>query len=228
MRFSLAALAVVTSLTAACDPQKEAADLASAATARAEGLASAAKDQARTVATQAASAAKGEVADGILKLKKEVFHLEDSGALSTVAVAYIASQAQATKDPALTAVATGAQLAPVAVEAAKVLNEAVDDETAIEPIFQRVEPGKEKEIDEAIGKMPKVEVVDGVKVGFKKLDAVDATKLTKEQAAVVLWRKDDHLVGFVYRTKRTIDLEVLAKEAPRLVLMTQAALAKKP
>lgn len=212
--------------TVACDPKKEAADLASAATAKADGLASAAKDQARTVATQAASAAKGEVDKGISKVKKELFGLTDSGALSEAASGFVTKQAEG-GDPALAVVAKGVQLAPVAVEAAKVLNQAVDEETAIEPIFQKVEPGKEKEVDEAIGKMPKVEVIDGVKVGFKKLDGIETTKLTKEQAAVVLWRKDDHLIGFVYRTKRTIDLEVLAKEAPRLVLMTQAALEKK-
>ena len=209
-RLTVAAMLAIAA-SAACDPKKEAADLASAATAKADGL---------------ASAAKGEVDKGISKVKKELFGLTDSGALSEAASGWIAKQAEG-GDPALGYVQKGAQLAPVAVEAAKVLNKAVDDETAIEPIYQKVEPGKEKEVDDAIGKMPKVEVVDGVKVGFKKLDGIETTKMTKEQAAVVLWRKDDHLIGFVYRTKRTIDLEVLAKEAPRLVLMTQAALDKK-
>jgi hypothetical protein len=206
-----AAILLVIAAAVACDPKKEVADLASAATAKADGL---------------ASAAKGEVDKGISKVKKELFGLTDSGALSEAASGWIAKQAEG-GDPALAYVQKGAQLAPVAVEAAKVLNQAVDDETAIEPIYQKVEPGREKEVDDAIGKMPKVEVVDGVKVGFKKLDGIETTKLTKEQAAVVLWRKDDHLIGFVYRTKRTIDLEVLAKEAPRLVLMTQAALERK-
>lgn len=226
LRPAKAAIGFLIAAAVACDPQKEAADLASAATAKADGLASAAKDHARTVASQAASAAKGEVDEGISKVKKEIFGLTDSGALSEAASSWIAKQAEG-GDPALNYVQKGAQLAPVAIEAAKVLNSAVDDETAIEPIYQKVEPGKEKEVDDAIGKMPKVEVVDGVKVGFKKLDGIETTKMTKEQAAIVLWRKDDHLIGFVYRTKRTIDLEVLAKEAPRLVLMTQTAFEKK-
>ncbi|MBL9028665.1 MAG: hypothetical protein JNL21_41115 [Myxococcales bacterium] len=198
-------------LVVSCDPRKEASDLASAATAKAEALASAAKDQARTAAR-----------DGITKAKRELFGLTDSGALSEGATAWITKQADA--DAALAVVGKGAQLAPVAFEAAKVVNQAVDDETAIEPIFQKIEPGKEGDVDKAIGGMPKVEVIDGVKVGFKKLDGIESTKLTKEQAAVVLWRKDDHLIGFVYRTKRTIDLEVLVKEAPRLVRLTQSAL----
>lgn len=201
-------------LVSACDPRKEAADLASAATAKADSLASAAKDQARTA-----------VKDGLSAAKREIFGLTDTGALSQGANDWLSKQSS--NDAALAAVQKGVQLAPVAVEAAKVLNQAVDDETAIEPIFQKVDPDKQKEIDDAIGNMPKVEVINGVKVGFRKLDAVETSKLTKEQAAVVLWRKDDHVVGFIYRTKRTIDLEVLAKEAPRLVTLTETALEKK-
>lgn len=201
----------LTFLLLACDPRKEAADLASAATAKADALSSAAKDQARSAAR-----------DGLRTAKRELFGLTDTGALSQATTDWISKQADG--DAALAVVSKGVQLAPVAVEAAKVLNQAVDDETAIEPIFQKVERGKEQEVDEAIGKMPKVEVIDGVKVGFKKLDQIETSKVTKEQAAVVLWRKDDHVVGFVYRTKRTIDLEVLVKEAPRLIKLTQSAM----
>jgi len=212
---ALPRLVLVASLgAAACDPAKEAADLASAATAKADSLASAAKDQARTAAR-----------DGLSAAKRELFGLTDSGALSQGANEWLSKQTS--NDAALAAVQKGVQLAPVAIEAAKVLNQAVDDETAIEPIFQKVDPEKQKEIDDAIGSMPKVEVINGVKVGFRKLDAVETSKLTKEQAAVVLWRKDDHVIGFVYRTKRTIDLEVLAKEAPRLITLTETALETK-
>ncbi len=215
MKRALQRLALVASLgAAACDPAKEAADLASAATAKADSLASAAKDQARTAAR-----------DGLSAAKRELFGLTDSGALSQGANEWLSKQTS--NDAALAAVQKGVQLAPVAIEAAKVLNQAVDDETAIEPIFQKVDPEKQKEIDDAIGSMPKVEVINGVKVGFRKLDAVETSKLKKEQAAVVLWRKDDHVIGFVYRTKRTIDLEVLAKEAPRLITLTETALETK-
>jgi hypothetical protein len=210
---------------AGCDPEKQAADIAAHASAKAEDLKSAAKDQARSVASQAESATKSGLDKGISKVKREVFGLTDTGALSKTAADWVSKQAEGSDDPAMKLVAKGAELAPVIVEASRVLNAAVDDETAIEPIYQKIEPGKEAELDEAIAAMPKVEVIDGVKVGFRKLDAIETTKVTKEQAALVLWRKDDHLVGFVYRTKRTIDLEVLAKEAPRLVGTAQKALA---
>jgi hypothetical protein len=71
--------------------------------------------------------------------------------------------------------------------------------------------------------MPRVEVIDGVTVGFRKLDAIENLKLHKERAFLVMWRRDHHLVGFLYRSTRTIDIEVVIKETPRLMGMLHRA-----
>ena len=119
-------------------------------------------------------------------------------------------------------VARGARVAPVVVEIATVLNSAVDDETAIEPIYTPVSaPG---EADKAIASMPTVEVVDGVTVGFKKLDSMTTNAIVKEEAVLVLWRRNDHLLGFVVRKKRSIDLAALIKETPRLMKLFESSL----
>jgi hypothetical protein len=38
-----------------------------------------------------------------------------------------------------------------------------------------------------------------------------------------MWRQGDHLVGFVYRSRREIDIEKMVAEAPRLVKLVQTA-----
>lgn len=106
---------------------------------------------------------------------------------------------------------------------AKALHGTVDGETVVLPIYRPV-GADEKDIDEAIGDMPRTEVVDGVTVGFKRLSHTDTTKQVKEEGYLVLWRREGHLIGFVYRKKSTIDLDAVAKEAPRLVAAVNKAL----
>jgi uncharacterized protein YfiM (DUF2279 family) len=171
----------------------------------------------------ARSAGEAQLDKGISAAKKALFGLTDSGALSESASAWLTSNAP-TEGSAESLVAKGVQVAPVAVEIAKVANRAVDEETAIEPVYQKIEPGGEAKLDESIKAMPRVELVNGTTVGFKKLDSIENAKITKEQAVLVLWRKGDHLVGFLYRSKRTIDLELVIKETPRLYALTNAAI----
>ncbi len=199
-------------LLAACDPKQEASDLAQRASAQANALGQDVK-----------SATEAHVQNGVSAAKRALFGLTDSGALSAAASQWLGGDAP--PDGSIEAtIKRGAQLAPVAFEAALVLNRAVDEDTAIEPIFQKVAPGDQAKVDASIAGMPRVEVVEGVTIGFKKLDAIETTKITKEQAVLVTWRRGDHLVGFVYRSKKTIDLEVLVKETPRLVTLTESAL----
>lgn len=157
------------------------------------------------------------------KAKKAVFGLNDSGALSESATAWLSTKAAADGSPE-SWVAKGVQVAPVAIEIAKVANKAVDEDTAIEPVYQKIEPGGEAKLDESIKAMPRVELINGTTVGFKKLDSIENAKITKEQAVLVLWRRGDYLVGFLYRSKKTIDLEVVIKETPRLYALTNEAL----
>ncbi|HWB74109.1 MAG TPA: hypothetical protein VG755_04120 [Nannocystaceae bacterium] len=148
--------------------------------------------------------------------------LTDTGELSKGALEWLSST---TDDVDIKKVlAKGAQVAPVALEIAKTVNAAVDSETAIEPIYQSLDGRDPAEVDKAISSMARVEVIDGLKVGFNQLSRTDASTKVDETAYLVTWRHEDHLVGFVYRTKRTIDIDMLVKEAPRLIKMTKAAI----
>lgn len=201
-------LAAVVVLTVACNPSDKARQIASRTSAEAAKLANTA-------------------ASLVFSAKAKVFGLKMDGALSDSATSWLKSpkDGQASEGSMEGIVMRGVQIAPVVIEALQVLNEAVDEDTAIEPIYQKIDPpGSEPKVDEAIKNMPRVEIIDGVNVGFRQLDAMDTSKITKERAYLVTWRKQDRVVGFVYRTKRTIDIELLVKETPRLMkLMTQAS-----
>lgn len=151
----------------------------------------------------------------------------DTGQLSESASKWIETQAkqQAEKqgETIETVIMTGVQVAPVALEVGKVLNDAVETDTAIEPIYQEIE-GDTDAVDAAIENMPRVEVIDGVTVGCRRLDTVETHQAVKERAYLVTWRREDHLVGFVYRSTRTIDIDKLVAETPRLLKLTQATL----
>jgi len=210
------------------DAEKGARDLADKASAEADKLAKDAKTVAQSQLDGAASAAS----DTVISAKAKIFDLPDlaapkSGALSDQGLEWLAKQKPAEGSAAPGGiegvVARGAQIAPVVIEAKKVMNQAVDEDTAVEPIYQAVEPGQEPVLDQSIKDMPRVEVVDGFTIGFKKLDAIETTKIHKEQAALVMWRKDGHLVGFLYRSRRTIDMAVVVKETPRLLRLMHAA-----
>lgn len=209
-RAALAAAALLTAAASACNPSDKAREIASKTSAEAAKL-----------ANTAASLVYGA--------KAKLFGLKTDGALSDTASSWLKSQIPKDGQPSEGSmegiVLRGVQIAPVAIEALQVLNEAVDEETAVEPIYQKIEPpNSAPKVDAAIENMPRVEIIDGVTVGFRQLDGMDTSKITKERAYLVTWRKEDRVIGFVYRTKRTIDLELLVKETPRLMkLMTQAA-----
>lgn len=211
----------------ACDPKEKAQDLADRAASGASDLKSDAKSAAMEKVDGTKSAALSEIDKGLLAAKSKIFGLTDTGSLSEAGLGWLSSSkpAEAAQGTGIEAqVAKGSQIAAVTLEAHRVMNQAVDEDTAIEPIYQKVEPGKQAEVDASIKAMPRVEVIDGFTVGFKKLDSIETTKIKKEQAVLVMWRKDDHLVGFLYRSHRTIDLEVVVRETPRLLkLMHQTA-----
>lgn len=213
-------------LAGGCDPRQEADALAAKASAEAKSLESAATKKAGELSADAKSAARKKLDASVAEAKRKLFGLAEDGKLSDGAKAWLRQRSSGDNaaGEVEAVVAKGAQLAPVAVDAAGVLNAAVDDETAIEPIYQKVPQGEEAKLDASIAAMPRVEVVEGVKIGFKKLDLIETDKVVKEQAVLVLWRKDDTLLGFLYRSKRTIDLDKLVKEAPRLIKLTEGAL----
>lgn len=147
--------------------------------------------------------------------------LSTDGKLSETATSLVSAAGKASTGIEKT-VADGAQIAPAAWEIAKAVNAAVDDQTVIEPIVQKA--GDKEATDKAVKGMPRVEVIDGVDVGFRQLDQLDTQKSVKERAFLVLWRRDDKLVGFVYRSRREIDLDALVKLAPKLVALFNKSL----
>lgn len=185
-----------------------------------------AKDAADEVVDKATDKGKAVIADGIDGAKAEATALfEDlprTGELSATTRSWLDG---ATGDGIEPLVAKGTQLAPVALEIGKVVNDAVDKDYAIEPIYQDVgDEAAQKELDEKLAKMPKTQEIDGVRVGFKQLSEVSSETKVNESAYLVLWRRDDHLVGFVYRSRSEIDVDELFAEAPRLVGLVNSAL----
>jgi len=186
-------------------------------------------------AVDASKKAAVELADATVDASKKAVDATKSGAksllddvrtdgeLSDSAKAWLKSQASDDDSTIESVLVKGVQLAPVALEATKVLIEATDSETAIEPIFQKVD-GDSTKTDAAIKGMPRVEAIDGLTIGFKQMDTLDASKKVEQRGYLVMWRHEDHLVGFVYRSTRTIDIEKLVAETPRLAKMTQKAL----
>lgn len=157
------------------------------------------------------------------KAKKLWGDVPYSGELSATASKWLAD---ATDDSSIAKmISTGKQVAPVALEIGTTLTKALDSDSMVEPIFQDIEDGNAAEVDKAIGDMPHTEVIDGLTVGFKQMDETSNDKVVKERGYLVTWREGDHLVGFVYRSKRTLDVKMLVAETPRLIALTKTVLA---
>ncbi len=71
-------------------------------------------------------------------------------------------------------------------------------------------------------------MIEGLTVGFQQLDSQSTDELVKERGYLVTWREGDHLIGFVYRSKRTIDVERLVADMPKLLALTKTALHGTP
>lgn len=198
-------------------------------------------DEAKESASHAkenAAAASEAAQEGLEKIKEGAEPLVDNAKsliaepagpdarqISAGTGTYLKARAAAAKGGIEEAIVSGPPLLVVAVDAAKVLNDAVDDETVYEPIYQQLDDEEAQErADQAIGDMPKTEVVDGLQVGFRDLHSTDTGKKLDERGVLVIWRRDDKLIGFVYRSKREIDFDKIVSEAPRLIRAFDAAL----
>jgi hypothetical protein len=193
------------------------------ATKQVDAVAKSASDAATKAAADALDTAKVAVDETRAATNRAWAGLTDTGELSRRASEWLTDTAESTDIRGV--ITKGVQVAPVALEIAKTINGAVDTETAIEPIYQGLDGRDPAEVDRAIAAMPRVEIVEGLKVGFHQLSRLDAGTSVDERAYLLTWRLDDHIIGMVYRTKRTIDLDKLVKEAPRLIALTQTALA---
>lgn len=153
-----------------------------------------------------------------------------SGQLSEAARGWLRSGAAASRDGIEALLQRGEQAVPVAIEIGRALGSAIDSDTMFEPIYQEVSgaspelAARRAEADEVIKSMPRVEVIDGLQVGFKDLTSLDAGRRVSEQAYLVVWRQDDHLIGFIFRSRRSVALAELVGLAPRLVGLVRSAL----
>ncbi len=170
---------------------------------------------ARPYAEKAASATRGWLDE----------QLPSSGELSASARAWLRETAgdEATES-AEAWVLRGKQMTDAAREVGSTLNAAVDRDWACEPVIQHVDDASaRRQLDEVIDDMPRVEVIDGLAVGFKSIGGQTATGTERDRGLLVLWRRDDHLYGFVLRARRKIDVETLVRQMPRLIRIMEAS-----
>lgn len=183
------------------------------------------EDKAREVGDKAKSAGE-ELADRAGERAKSWWadEVPTTGELSEKATALV-HEGAADSGGVEAILARGVQLAPVALDVAKTLHSAIDSETLIEPVVQSVDDeAKQSALDGKIKDMPRVETIDGLSVGFKDMRQYDTGGRTTESAYLVLWRRDDRLLGFVYRSRKRIDIDTLIGETPRLIGLIQGAL----
>jgi hypothetical protein len=231
-----AVLAVCLGMTAGCDAtqraemaeqtQKKAGELASAAGDKAGELASAAGDK----TLEAARAAGDKTMEAARAARDWAGGLVTSGKLSETVEDWLRRGAAASGSGIEAVLKKGEQAVPVALDIGKALVNAVDSDTLIEPIYQEVGGDapelelRRTEADEAIRGMTRVEVIDGLQVGFKQLSSLDLGHSVSEQAYLVVWRQDNRLIGFVYRSRRDIALQALVGAAPGIIGLVRSAL----
>ena len=153
-----------------------------------------------------------------------------SGQLTDTARTWLKQGAAASQAGIEAVLQRGEQAVPVATEIGKALASAVDSDTMIEPIYQEVSGASPElvlgraEADAAISGMTRVEVIDGLQVGFKELSSLDLGHRVSESAYLVVWRQGDRLVGFVYRSRRDVAIGQLVSAAPRLIGLVRSVL----
>lgn len=194
-----------------------------------EDAADKAKDAAKEVGDQAADKGKalaGELGDKAKSKAGELWaETPSSGELSDTAKGIFNKGAAASGEGVEALLARGVQLAPVAFDVGKTLGGFVDSETKIEPIVQNLDDAEaQAELDARIKDMPRVETIDGVDVGFKDVSQWDAAGRETDSAYLILWRKDNRLLGLVYRSHKRINVDKVIAEAPRLLSLVSGAL----
>jgi hypothetical protein len=200
--------------------KQAAGDLATAAGDKAKQAADGAGDKSKELAADALARSKTLAGDAVEAGKGLWADLPGTGELSTSAMGWLERNAEGTSIEQV--VVTGTQIAPVAMQISGVVSAAVDKDTAIEPIYEKIEDTAA--VDKAVGDMPRVEVIDGVTVGYKRMEDMTSKTSVSEEAYLMTWRRGDHLVGLVYRSRSTIDIEMLVKETPRLVRLVQSVI----
>lgn len=189
-----------------------------------------AKDKALELGERAADKGKALATEVGGKAKDKAGELwaerpQTTGELSDAAKGIFEKGAAASDGGVEALVAKGEQLAPVAVDIAKTLHSAIDSDVEIEPIVQKLDDEQSQaDLDLRIKDMPRIATIDGLDVGFKDVTQWDSGGRQTESAYLVLWRRDDRLLGLVYRSQKRVNVDELVAEAPRLIGLVTGAL----
>jgi hypothetical protein len=198
-----------------------------------EGAADKAKDKVKDVAEDVGDKAKdkgkelaGDLKDQANDKAKQLWaERPKTGELSDAAKNIFSKGAEDSDTSVEALLAKGVQLAPVAVDVAKTLHSAIDSDVDIEPIVQKLDDEQgQAELDARIKDMPRVETIDGVDVGFKDVSQWDTGGHESQSAYLILWRRDDRLLGLVYRSRKRVNVDQLVAETPRLIGLVSGAL----
>ena len=181
----------------------------------AEGL-----EYAKDKSAQGYEYAKDKGAEGLNAAKIQT--IEGGTHLSVKSQAWFWSQAPKDGSGISAIIVKGHQVANVASEISDTVKSAIDSDTQIEPIYQPLDDAAAA--DKAIGDMPRVEVIDGLQIGFEDMGGVHGTTHENQSGYLILWRRETHLVGFIYRSQRKIDIKRLVQEAPRLIALINTTL----
>jgi hypothetical protein len=218
-----AVLAVCLGTVAACEATRDASE-------RAQREAGVVAEQTQKKAAELASAAGDRTVEAARAARDWAGGLVASGQLSETVEGWLRRGAAASGSGIEAVLRRGEQAVSVAREIGKALVSAVDVDTMIEPIYQEVVGDspelavRRSEADEAIRGMSRVEVIEGLQVGFKELSSVDLGHHLSERAYLVVWRQDDRLIGFVYRSRRDIAMAELVDAAPKIVALVRSSL----
>lgn len=178
-----------------------------------------ARDKARAARDQAGQFREGaeRVRNRARALEHHALALKDQAATAGEdAVEIIRPYVQKGKGQVEELIVAGKANAVQAARLAAAAAPALADGVGFRPIYIELgDQNEQKAIDGAIGNMPRVEVIDGLTVGFRAF--------TKRQLLVV-WRQDDRMVGFVYTSLLDVAIEHVVEQAPRLIGLVGKAL----
>lgn len=154
-------------------------------------------------------ACEGDAADQAKQAAKKV--ADTATEVKNTAVETLRPYAEKLEGGIESVIVNSKELAQGTAKVAGLVADAVDSDTNIMPIYQDIgDEAAQAKVDAAIKGMPRTEVIDGVTVGFKDMVDTDGAHRTSESGYLVVWRKDDKLIGFVIRRKLKIDLDKLA------------------
>ena len=152
--------------------------------------------------------------------------LAQRGELTETAKLWLKKGAELSQGGIEAVLAKGQQAVPTALAIGGALATAVDSDTMIEPIYQPIGQAGigSAAAEAAIRGMARVEPIDGLQVGFKELTSLDLGHRVSEQAYLVVWQQSEHLVGFVFRSRRDIAITEVVALAPKLIGLARGVL----